>query len=50
MDWASGMPVLWEFGGWLEGILVTSGRRLGKIGSVVAEIALEKVKVGSEGS
>jgi hypothetical protein len=44
------MPVLWEFGGWLEGILMTSVCRIGKIESVVAEIALDKVKVGSEGS
>lgn len=41
--------MLWEFGGWSEGILATSVCRLGEIGSVVAEIALDKVKVGSEG-
>lgn len=42
--------MLWEFGGWLKGILMTSVCRIGKIESVVAEIALDKVKVGSEGS
>lgn len=42
--------MLWEFSGWLEGILAPSICRLEEIELVVAEIALDKVKVGSEGS